>query len=128
MSIKDARRSIEALGRDRIHFILFDQLLSDPYQFVRQATDFLGLAPLNTVEDRRINAGYGLSLEVDALVPEVDPATLIETQTVPRFPLAELEKLQQFFRPDIERTALLIDLDLSAWLQLPTFESSVPGP
>jgi len=119
---KHARRWIEAIGRDRIHFILFDQLLCDPYQFVREATDFLGLVSLTSVQDRRINAGYGFSLEADHLVPEVDPATLLENQTVPRFPLAELETLQQLFQSDIERTASLIGIDLSAWLQLPVFE------
>ncbi len=96
--------------------------MADPYQFVREATDYLELEPLETVERRRINAGYALSLEGDTLAPAIDPATLLEAQTIPRFPLADLETLQQFFRPDIERTASLIGIDLSAWLQPPVFE------
>lgn len=103
---------------DNVHFLLFDDLVESPESFVRQATDFLDIAPLKVVRENAVNRGYtlawdGESLTVDGVLPD--------TVQRPRFSRAQLEDLQAQFLVDIDRTAALIGQSLNHWKQLPEF-------
>ena len=115
---------ISALGRDNILFLKFDTLIASPDIFVGDATRFLGIDPVNqeNISTKRINIGYNIRLRHDFIesAPRGRRNPLPDWQTYPRIYRHELELLQAYFAPDIERTAKVTGLDLSDWMQMPT--------
>lgn len=115
------RTYLDTFGAERIHFMRYDDLVSDPLGFVNSALDFLGLAPIERTSEKLANAGYNLAWDGDELVAEVPAEALAAGQVPPRFPRAELEELHGMFLKDIAETASLTGLDLAHWWDFPTF-------
>ena len=115
------RTYIDTFGRERIHFMRYDDLVADPLGFVNSALGFLDLAPIERTSEKLANAGYNLAWEGDDLVAEIPPESLAAGQVRPRFPRAELEELHAMFLKDIAETAALSGLDLGHWRDFPTF-------
>lgn len=115
------RTYIDTFGRERIHFMRYDDLVADPLGFVNSALGFLDLAPIERTSEKLANAGYNLAWEGDDLVAEIPPESLAAGQVRPRFPRAELEELHAMFLKDIAETAALSGLDLGHWWDFPTF-------
>ena len=103
---------------ERLHFLLFDDLVAEPERFVRQATDVLGIAPVTAMKDDAVNRGFSLAWEGDALTVVGD---LPAGAQRPRFTRTELEDLHARFLDDIDRTAALIGRSLAPWKRLPEF-------
>lgn len=115
------RTYLDTFGAERIHFMRYDDLVSDPLGFVNSALDFLGLAPIERTSEKLANAGYNLAWDGDELVAEVPAEALAAGQVPPRFPRTELEELHGMFLKDIAETASLTGLDLAHWWDFPTF-------
>jgi hypothetical protein len=111
-------RWLDAYG-DRIRFLLFDDLVSAPERFVRDATDHLGIEPLGAqIKDDAVNRGFELEWNAGALTVAGEmPAGTVR----PRFTLAELEDVHARFQDDIARTSALIGRSLAHWRQMPEF-------
>ena len=118
-----AMRWIKAFGRENILFLRYDDLLDAPRSYIDAATDFLGIErlPESAISGKRINKGYNFRLRHDFLEPvsRGKKYPLPDWQTIPRIYRHELELLQAYFRPDIEKTAKTTGLDLSDWLVMP---------
>ncbi len=115
------RTYIDTFGRERIHFMRYDDLVADPLGFVNSALGFLDLAPIERTSEKLANAGYNLAWEGDDLVAQIPAESLAAGQMRPRFPRAELEELHGMFLKDIAETAALSGLDLGHWWDFPTF-------
>ncbi len=115
------RTYIDAFGRERIHFMRYDDLMADPLGFVNSALSFLNLAPIERTSEKLANAGYNLAWEGEELVAQIPAEGLAPGQVRPRFPRAELEDLHRMFLQDIAETAALSGLDLGHWWDFPTF-------
>jgi hypothetical protein len=115
------RTYLDTFGRERIHFMRYDDLVADPLGFVNSALAFLDAAPIARTSEKLANAGYNLAWEGDDLVAEIPPEGLQEGQVRPRFPRSELEELHAAFLHDIAETAALSGLDLAHWWDFPTF-------
>lgn len=115
------RTYIDTFGRDRIHFMRYDDLVADPLGFVNSALAFLDLSPMDRTSEKLANAGYNLAWEGNELVAEIPPEGLEEGKVQPRFPRSDLKKLHASFLDDIAETAALTGLDLDHWRTFPTF-------
>ncbi len=104
---------------DTFLFMKFDDLVRDPKAFVRQATDFLGIAPMKSVPSGQINAGLPLDFDGESLT--VRKSDNLPQTELPRFSMQELSDLQDRFNHDLKRTELLTGLDLKSWYRLPEF-------
>lgn len=102
---------------DKISFQLFDDLLESPTDFVRQATDFLGIEPMENVSEKAVNIGFSLIWKNDVLTLDVEETD----KKVPTFTMQELEKLHELFQEDIEKTEKLIGRSLAHWKLMPEF-------
>ena len=91
-----------------------DLLRENPIRFIRAATDFLEIKPLQRVENRKINMGYALRRNGDYWLPVVEPLGNLADQVIPRFSQSDLEDLLERFKKDIARTEKIIDIDLSS--------------
>lgn len=112
-------RAASGFPDDRFLFMKFDDLVEDPKAFVRQATDFLGIDPMNSVPAGQINAGLPLSFDGESLT--VRNTGDLPSADLPRFTMRELSDLQDTFNYDLKRTELLTGLDLKSWYNLPEF-------
>lgn len=112
---------MKAYPNDRFLFLKFDDLVRDPRAFVRQATDFLGIAPMKSVPSGQINAGLPLDFDGENLT--VRKSDNLPAADLPRFSMQELSDLQERFKADLERTEQLTGLDLKSWYDLPEFAS-----
>lgn len=109
-------RWLNAFPREDFLFLKFDDLTRSPRDFVRQATDHLGLDPAAEVPDTAMNVGLPLVWDADALtVAQEAPGG----RAAPRLALADLEAMHQQFLPDLKRTEALTGLDLSDWYAMP---------
>jgi hypothetical protein len=115
------RTYIDTFGRERIHFMRYDDLVADPLDFVNSALGFLDLAPIPRTSEKLANAGYNLAWDGDDLVAQIPPESLAAGQVQPRFPRAELEELHGMFLEDVAETAALTGLDLDHWSDFPSF-------
>lgn len=102
--------------RENFLFLKFDDLVENPENFVRKATDFLGIPPLASVPATTINAGLPLVWENDVLTVRHDAT---DGRKAPQFTAKELDDLQERFLPDLKATESLTQLDLSDWYTLP---------
>jgi hypothetical protein len=84
--------------RRQMLFLPYDDLERDPAAFMGRIDAFLGLDPFEYRTDRRYNTARDNRAD-DIVVAESDR-----------------RKLQAFFRADVEKTAEITGLDLSAWL------------
>lgn len=103
---------------DRLKVLLFDQLLESPEDFVKGATDHLGIDPLPAVKQTAVNRGFMLSWDGDCLTVD---GPLPDGVKRPRFSRDELESLHAKFLPDIARTEAAIGRPLGHWNALPEF-------
>ncbi len=117
MYAKYIEKWITAYG-DNVSFQLFDDLLESPTEFVREATDFLGLDPMEKVSEKAVNKGFSLVWKEDNLTLNVEN---VENKTIPTFEIKQLEKLHALFLDDIEKTEILIDRSLEHWKKMPEF-------
>jgi hypothetical protein len=116
-------RWLDAYG-DRVKVLRFDDLLASPTEFVEQATDFLGLQSLGTVNTKAVNKGFGLVWRDSLLTLETpDPAS----DRTASFTMTELEDLHDLFQRDIERTQALLGTPLDAWKKMPEFTAKQSG-
>jgi hypothetical protein len=113
---KDVKRWIDAYG-DNVSFQLFDDLLASPTQFLRDATDFLGLEPFAKVDEKAVNKGFSLIWKDDELTLNIESTDKI----LPTFSMEKLEALHQLFLEDIDETEKLISRDLQHWKKMPEF-------
>ncbi len=107
-----------AYPREHFCFIDFNTLQTDAVNFVRTATEFLQVDPLESVPTNTINEGVPLTWQDDVLVTTNIPSAAREHA---RFTADELAAVQQYFKDDIERTETLTGLDLSHWKSVPDF-------
>jgi hypothetical protein len=91
-----AQAWIDAVGRSRIFFCLFEEVIAAPDPFVEKLQTFIGVEPLPwaRIATGRVNAG-----EHDARM--LDPALV--------------ERLRRRFVPEVERLAELTRLDVTLW-------------
>ncbi len=91
-----AQAWIEAVGRDRIKFYLFESALADPPAFVADLQRFLGVDPLpwSALMTGRINATEPEPNGIDPLLAA---------------------QLQARIRPEVERLTAVTGLDVSIW-------------
>jgi len=81
------RRFIDVFGRDKLHLAVFDDLVSDPQQFIDELIGWLGIAPMTLPEDligARLLAGRARSVilarvarRAATMVREHDGANLV---------------------------------------------------
>jgi Sulfotransferase domain len=90
-----AKAWIDALGRDRIGFFIFEEAIGRPERFIASLQKFMGLDPLpwSALRTGRVNA--------------TDPDKPIDPQTATR--------LREHFREEINRFHEITDVDVSAW-------------
>jgi len=117
MYADDIKRWIDVYG-DNISFQLFDDLLTSPTQFVKDATDFLNLDPMENVSESAVNKGFSLVWKDEVLTLNSKPK---EGAVLPTFTMGQLEKLHALFLEDIEKTEKLIGRSLSHWKEMPEF-------
>lgn len=106
-----APRWIEAFGRERVHFVLFDEVRRDPEGTLRGALDFLGLAP-EPVEGlaRPRNAGTRLVVEGERIT--ADPAAGEGAPSVWR---EEATFLDRAYADTVAWCEALFERDLAHW-------------
>ena len=102
---------------ENMTFILFDDLLKSPTKFVKQATDFLGLKPLQNISEQAVNKGYSLIWKNDKLTLNLPE----QNRPLPTFEKSQLEQLHELFLKDIEKTEKLIGQSLCHWKNMPEF-------
>jgi len=87
---------IEAFGRDRIAFYLFEHAIAEPESFVNELQTFIGVEPLpwSMLETGRVNE------------TEDDPVGLDPTLK---------KQLRERARPEVERFAAITGIDVSVW-------------
>jgi hypothetical protein len=56
------RRYIETFGRDRLHVMLFEELLADPAGELDRAFGFLGVSPARVNTEKVLNAGHQIEV------------------------------------------------------------------
>jgi hypothetical protein len=113
------RRWLEIYNRDQLKILLFDLLQKDPIAFVQEATDYLGVSPVEKVKKEAVNVGLPLVWDGEDLT--IAPSKVIPGQIYPRFPKKELQILHSRFLQDIDETSELLDIDLSSWKEFPQF-------
>ena len=120
------KRFVDALGRERLHFVIFDDFASDTAQSFRETLAFLGV-------DDHFQAEFNLE-KADTIIrpmvlqqircahPEVKKKLSTKTglkahKSPSRTPLpSELKvRLKAHFKEDIEKTGELIGRDLNHW-------------
>jgi hypothetical protein len=114
-------RWLRAIGPERFKVITYDTLKEDPLKFVNSALEYLELKPFEELAVARVNAGFRIVRRGDYLEP-LFSGTEMKDVPVPRFSLRDIAKLHDMLREDIARTQSLTGLDLSRWLEPPTFE------
>lgn len=136
---EQVRRYLEVFGRDRIHFVVFDDLVADPGGVYRSTLEFLGVDPAHAVDFGAYNPYQeARSGVLQRLVFAPPPALRGVFGRLRRLPLAhrvrdalvslnsrraarpgmdpELRRrLVAEFAPQIEELGALIGRDLSAW-------------
>lgn len=110
-------KCLNIFGQDKVSFQLFDDLLRSPADFVKQATDFLDIEPLESISEKAVNKGFELIWKNDSLTLDKG----IEGKPIPRFDLETLSQLHAIFFEDIDKTAKLVERDLSHWKKMPEF-------
>ena len=110
------QRWLKAYGKNQVEFLLFDTLVKSNQQFVKQATDFLGISEVECIDTKKINAGFPLEFVNNKLVVAATPK---KGQVVPEFTLADLQLLQMSLSEDISRTEQFIEQNLDCWKTLP---------
>ncbi len=104
---------------DNVSFQLFDDLLESPTEFVREATDFLGLDPMEKVSEKAVNKGFSLVWSGNKLTLNIEEGN----KPLPTFEMSQLEALHKIFLEDIDKTEKLIGRDLQHWKKMPEFTS-----
>lgn len=136
-------RYLDVFGRERIHFVVFDDLAKDAKAVYRAAFEFLGVDPNfefeATVENtnrtprsrliqrmifappRQLRPIYGRLRSVPYLHRIRDRVARGNVQPVKRQPMdPELRRqLTEEFKPQVEELGRLIGRDLSAWSVVP---------
>jgi hypothetical protein len=135
------QRYLDVFGRDQIWIALYDDFRTDTAGTVRAACRFIGVEPrvpdslpvVNANKEARSewlrnllwSRPQGLRRAVHALVPSQARRRRLSqrlrrwnTRAAPREPLDPdlRERLRKELAPQVERLAILIDRDLSAWL------------
>ena len=132
-------RYLDCFGKDRVHFIVFEDLASDPAEVYRSTLEFLGVnstfqiehivenanrRPRNRLVQRLIfapprplRALYGRLRSMPAMHRLRDRLASSTVEAVKRKPMdAELRRqLTAEFAPQVEELGKLIGRDLSAW-------------
>lgn len=114
-------RFIEIFGLEQLKFLLYDQLVASPRDFVDAATSFLGIEPVKNISKSRINAGGPWAWRGDALEPAVKLDMQCRNRIIPRIRKVELDRMQEIVLPDVAKTEALIDRNLHEWKSLPDF-------
>ena len=106
------QRWLDVYPADCFCFITENQLRTETQATLGKITDFVGLAPLNGATQPYPDDTPGLAWDGDTLVArgQQDGDTIY-----PKINKRELTALQDGFAQDIERTATLTGMDLSAW-------------
>jgi hypothetical protein len=91
-----AQAWVDAVGRSRVFFYLFEEAMAEPEPFAERLQRFVGVDPLpwSRISTGRINAGE-------------DDARTIDADLVAR--------LRRRFAPEVERLAQLTGLDVTIW-------------
>ena len=91
-----AQAWVDAVGRSRVFFYLFEEAMAEPEPFAERLQRFVGVDPLpwSRISTGRINAGE-------------DDARTIDANLVAR--------LRRRFAPEVERLAQLTGLDVTIW-------------
>lgn len=147
-------RYFDAFPREQVHIILYDDLKHARLQTVQQAYRFLGVDPDFEPElDVHNQSAVPLSVRLQALVASrwrghpLTPGTPLRRRDRLHFPVAfninlalgqyrkermrpeTRRSLVERFRPDIEKTAVLIGRNLDAWLtERPRAAAAEPSP
>ncbi len=112
------KRWLDVFPRESFLFLKFDLLQENPSDFVNAATQFLDIDPVETVTQKKVNAGLPLVWEDGALTIS-QRAAGDKVDERPHFTVAELEDLQAKFVEDLQETERLTGLSLSSWMQTP---------
>jgi len=134
------QRFFDALGRDRVKVIVFDDFVLNTGQVYRDTLQFLGLdveyeADFKVVNPVKpvapgVNSFFAKRPKLRNVVHKLVPAGLQRkvadvmpyvTKTIQRAPkiTAEVrERLMPRFREDVERTSELVDRDLTYWCKV----------
>jgi sulfotransferase family protein len=91
-----AARWLEALGRERVHFVLYEDVVTKPEARLAGIQDFIGVRPVALGAD-----DLGVINSAKEMGPPIDPAT--ETM------------LRERMAPAVQRFAALTGLDVSPW-------------
>lgn len=108
---------LKIFGRKNVCFLLFDDLLKSPVEFLNHAAEFLDIEPIQSINKIAVNKGFELIWKDDCLTLNKG----IEGKPTPRFNQYTLSQLHAFFLEDIDKTSELIGRDLSDWKKLPVF-------
>jgi hypothetical protein len=135
-------RCFQIFGRERVHVILYDDLVADTEAIYGGVLGFLNIAPDCTLEFKIVNANKRVRLRslhrlviqpppifrrvARAVLPEqarraVGEGILrINSSLEPRIPLRpELKRrLQEQFTPEVKALGMLLNRDLSGWIEV----------
>ena len=91
-----AERYLRALGRERVHFCLFEDIVGQPEKLIRDLQDFMGVAlrPWSELQTGRINGAAEQEAKLDSTLHA---------------------ELKINFADNVRRFAELTQLDLAAW-------------
>lgn len=110
---------LESYPRSAFLFLKFEDLQTDPKEFMRQTTDFLEIDPAKRIPTKQINVGMPILFKQDYLEIQSTQRDIDDL----RIPIESLMDLQNMCNEDVRRTADLTGLDLTNWTTLPDFES-----
>ena len=135
-------RYLECFGRDRVHFVVFEDLASDPAGVYRATLEFLGVDPTFTIDHlvenanrqpkskmvqrlmyappKPLRAFYGRLRTMPVMHRIRDRLANSNVESAKRQPMdPELRRqLTAEFKPQVEELGELIGRDLSAWSAL----------
>jgi len=132
-------RYLDCFGRDRVHFVVFDDLARDPAGVYRSTLEFLGVDPTFTIDHTVENANkapksklvqrlmfappkpvrslYGRLRHVPLMHRFRDRIAHSNIESVKRAPMDQAlrRQLTEEFAPQVDELGELIGRDLSAW-------------
>jgi hypothetical protein len=130
------KRYIEALGRERVHVIVFEEFVASPARLFAQAVDFLGLEPLSLPDfdvhnprkrvpnvrvrkfmktHPRFSKALNRQVPLNLIDAARDLLAAIQRQPAPKMDPSLRKTLLQEFRSEIDAIEELVKRDLSVW-------------
>tara|TARA_A100001037_G_scaffold298327_1_gene321832 strand:+ start:2935 stop:3780 length:846 start_codon:yes stop_codon:yes gene_type:complete len=132
---RQLNRYLEHFRPDQIKVVLYEEMRSDADKVVHDILDWLGLPPLDTLNANEQHNRGGVprsqfmhralnvarTLPVTRMIPPGVRRRLARLRDLNLAPAPELspeesQRWRDYFAEDIERTAQLLDVDLSQWL------------